>query len=392
MKLTLKNTLMTLTVLSTGFFLLSSEAAQAGFKLAKGKPKSAANLDFKQYPELGKAKDDVTLALSMHNSGSSFPAKQEQLRKYQEEVDKYNEIVRRLNQNKQCNIALLNANFSNGNAMWKKIAAYAEDSSAALLAQASGSLGSSDADKARLNEAQNMTVSEDSDAPSGGDTSSSPYSNMDENTTDSERDAIIKSGQKNAQDKADADSNSGMDLGEGAAYGKVRWDVGYAILKDIYAHPRKWGNLTRPFTPWVDQQYAYDQYLKDFYKEKEKAAKEAARQKERERQAAIANEVGYLGNEGDKVTFTINSVRVLFVNDPYAYGARTTVTYQIIDDEGHVIIWTTDKDLKPDMTITATVKKQKEYRGEKQTVVTRGKIQPQKIEPYQGPSFSDLDI
>ena len=130
---------MTVTVLSTGFFVFSSSLAQADYKKPEIK-KTVANTSFKQYPKLGEVKDDVNIALDLHQTAASLLAEKEQLKEYKESIEKYNEIERRLAQNIQCNISQLNEHFSDGSSVWKKVSAWAEDSASALLAEASDSL------------------------------------------------------------------------------------------------------------------------------------------------------------------------------------------------------------------------------------------------------------
>lgn len=265
MKPTLKNTLMTLTILSAGFFVLSSGVAQAGYGRPKAK-QPVANVSFKQYPKLGEVKAEVNLALDLHQTAVSLLSDKKQLQEYKDSIEKYNEIVRRLKQNTDCNIALLNQNFSNGAAIWKKVSAYAEDSSSALLAEASDSLGDAEAS----NQLSSLE-SGDASAAEGATSSSSadsPYSQINENTTDAEAQALVKAGEKEAEDASENDED--MNVDEASAFGKIRWDVGYEVLKDIYAYPKKWGNLKKKFTPWVDQKKVYDVYVENHYKDIEK--------------------------------------------------------------------------------------------------------------------------
>ena len=268
MKPTLKNTLMTLTFLSAGFLVLSSGMAQAGFKNPKSKP-VATNVSFKQYPKLGEVKAEVNTALNLHQTAASLLADKKQLEEYKASIEKYNEIVRRLNQNTQCNIALMNQNFSNGSAVWKKVSAYAEDTSSTLLAEASNSLGDAEA-SSQLGALENKMNSGDSSEDSSTTVSTSidsPFSSINENTSEAEANAMVNASKAKAESgTTDVD----MDIDEAAGFGKIRWDVGFAILKDIYAHPQKWGNVKKKFQPWVDQKYIYDVYLENHYKEMEK--------------------------------------------------------------------------------------------------------------------------
>lgn len=271
MKPTLKNTLMTLTVLSTSFLILSSEMAQAGFRVPKVK-KAPANVSFQQYPKLGEVKAEVNLALDLHQTAASLLSDRKQLEEYKASIEKYNEIERRLNQNSQCNISLLNQHFSNGSVVWKKAAAYAEDTSSALLAEASDSL-SDDESSSQLSALESKVnagdSSEDASTTSMG-SSDSHYAFINENTTQEEAMKVVESDSSSAEKSMEDAQESDMDLGEAAAFGKVRWDVGFAVLKDVYANPKKWGNLKKKFTPWVDQKHIYDKYLDDFYADLEK--------------------------------------------------------------------------------------------------------------------------
>ena len=290
MKPTLKNTLMTLTVLSTGLFLLSSGNVSAGYQRPKARQTAPKDDSFAQYPKLGELRDEVNMALNLHQTAVSLLADREQLQKYKDSIEKYDEIVRRLKKNTRCNIDSLNNNYVNGKDVWSKIAAYAEDASSKLLAEASNSLGE---DAEASNELGNLEKGMDSKNFSSGEEadrdeddiekSASSVGNGSDEITDIQ--AIKKQGEKERDadenaNKAEAESdaaqkkaeeNGEMDLGEAAAFGKIRWDVGFAILKDIYASPREWGTMkSNRFSPWVDQKHIYDVYLNEYYDEIEK--------------------------------------------------------------------------------------------------------------------------
>ncbi|MBR1777651.1 MAG: hypothetical protein IJ752_03590 [Alphaproteobacteria bacterium] len=268
MKPTLKNTLMALTMLSTGFFILSFESAQAGFQQPKAKA-VAANISFKQYPKLGEVKADVNVALDLHQTAVSLLADKKQLEEYKASIEKYNEIERRLNQNTQCNISLLNENFSNGATVWKKASAYAEDTASTLLAEASDSFGDAES-SSKLKALENKVNAGDAsdDGTASASAANSPYANINENTTTEQANAMVAKGSAEAES-----ATTDMDMDEASAFGKIRWDVGYAVLKDIYASPKKWGSVKKKFTPWVDQKHVYDVYLENHYKEMEKSYK-----------------------------------------------------------------------------------------------------------------------
>ena len=104
----------------------------------------------------------------------------------------------------------------------------------------------------------------------------------------------------------------------------------------------------------------------------------------------------WIGKVGDKITIDIKSIRVLYTksNREYSYYAEPSYVYEIIDSEGNTYICDTSKDLRNALSITGTIKGYKEYRGVKQTVLTRVKILSEK-EPERGMSnqeaFKALD-
>ena len=266
MKSKLKYTLMTLTILSTSFFVFSSGMAQAGYRRPKAKPAAAAEGSFKQYPKLGEVKDEVNLALSLHQTAVSLLADKKQLQEYKDSIAKYDEIKRRLQQNMECNVSLLNENFSNGDEIWKKIAAYAEDTSSVLLAEASNSLGDAEASKELSNLEKNVDSGNSSASSSSTSSSDSKYAAINENTSQEAAMAMVAADSQSAEDAASS-SDSEMNVDEAAMFGKIRWDVGFSILKDLYTHPDRWGSLKKRFSPWADQKYTYDVYVKNHYAE-----------------------------------------------------------------------------------------------------------------------------
>ena len=105
----------------------------------------------------------------------------------------------------------------------------------------------------------------------------------------------------------------------------------------------------------------------------------------------------YQGNVGDRITIKINRVKALYYKPSYSYYGSGTTVYELLDTNNNVYIWSTtdsldsyfgyncsweddngnkysfmDKDGA--ITIKATVKEHKEYKGIKQTVITRGKV------------------
>lgn len=77
----------------------------------------------------------------------------------------------------------------------------------------------------------------------------------------------------------------------------------------------------------------------------------------------------YIGNIGDKIEFTSD---VTTISSYYTeYGI--TYIYKFIV-KGNIIIWRTNKKLDGVLTIRGTIKEHSEYKGVKQTIITRGKV------------------
>ena len=90
----------------------------------------------------------------------------------------------------------------------------------------------------------------------------------------------------------------------------------------------------------------------------------------------------YIGNIGDRIEFTIKSVKTLFrVENYHSYNEDDYVyTYRILTDNDYILIWKTTKELENGMKIKATIKEYKNYKDEKQTVITRGTIDEKALE------------
>ena len=82
----------------------------------------------------------------------------------------------------------------------------------------------------------------------------------------------------------------------------------------------------------------------------------------------------YVGNIGDKIEIIVKSRRVLFTRGPYATNGSVQDVYEIIGADGHTYIWATSTYVEECDVIKATIKEHKEYKGIKQTIITRGTI------------------
>ena len=128
----------------------------------------------------------------------------------------------------------------------------------------------------------------------------------------------------------------------------------------------------KPYNGFVA--YAYTAYLKAMEKaEKEKQLKEEATNTE------------YYGKVGDKITVEVTGKIVGSYETSYGYYGQTVRIWEFTDAENHVFVWKTssffavDNEEKMDDEhvfhgkIKATIKEHSEYRGKKQTVITRVK-------------------
>lgn len=110
-----------------------------------------------------------------------------------------------------------------------------------------------------------------------------------------------------------------------------------------------------------------------------KAKKEAAY-----KQLAGVKESEYVGNVGDKVELELTLVRTGFYN---GFRGMTTAVYTMKDAEGNLFTWKTTSNLErvengefiminkgDHFTLKATIKEHSEYKGEKQTVLTRCRV------------------
>lgn len=94
-------------------------------------------------------------------------------------------------------------------------------------------------------------------------------------------------------------------------------------------------------------------------------------------------ETSYVGKVGDRIEIEVDNVRVLYVKRgfTFSYYAEDTFVYKIVDTQGNIYVWSTATNLSSAKRIKATIVEHKEYKGEKQTVISRGKITEEKPLP-----------
>jgi hypothetical protein len=93
------------------------------------------------------------------------------------------------------------------------------------------------------------------------------------------------------------------------------------------------------------------------------------------KQAEDAAKSNFVGTVGERTTFELTVVKAMPVES--VYGVSTL--YKLVDGTGNYVTWFsssagTDLTVGQTYTLKATVKKHEDYRGTKQTVITRAKI------------------
>lgn len=103
----------------------------------------------------------------------------------------------------------------------------------------------------------------------------------------------------------------------------------------------------------------------------------------KEKEAEARKISNWVANVGDRITVKVQDFEcVASWETEYAYGRTVTVKiYKITDENGNVFVWKTQNWLENPDEIKGTVKEHKEYKGEKQTEITRCKVTEKAIEP-----------
>ncbi len=104
-------------------------------------------------------------------------------------------------------------------------------------------------------------------------------------------------------------------------------------------------------------------------------------QREFEKREAIKNsplaDSQYVGKEGDKVQVKVKVLRVIFMENGYGYRPTSTAIIKMQDEQGNLYTWFTQVgDMKQgeEYTLKGTVERHQEYKGIKETVLTRCKV------------------
>ena len=112
--------------------------------------------------------------------------------------------------------------------------------------------------------------------------------------------------------------------------------------------------------------------------EAEREAKAARREAERLERAAISQHVGEIGQKISTTAEYIGSP--CFERGAFSgFGTETCYIHSFLDASGNKLVWKTTKGLSLEegqtVSLTGTVKDHSEYRDEKQTVLTRCRVQ-----------------
>ena len=120
--------------------------------------------------------------------------------------------------------------------------------------------------------------------------------------------------------------------------------------------------------------YVPQAYLNILSKLETKKQRELKFQKE-------AEQSQYLGQVGDKITVQISKAEVVYSFDYQIsyYKSVINYIYKFTDINGNILTWTTSTDFDDDElnkinSLTGTIKELKDYKGIKQTVLTRCKV------------------
>ena len=111
--------------------------------------------------------------------------------------------------------------------------------------------------------------------------------------------------------------------------------------------------------------------------EAERLAKEAEEQRIKEQKAKSQ----HIGQVGDKIEMDVILDHRAWFDIPSfrGYGTDTMYIYTFRDDQGNAIVWKTSKGLVHEngqrLHLKATIKEHSEYDGEKQTIITRAKVE-----------------
>ena len=81
----------------------------------------------------------------------------------------------------------------------------------------------------------------------------------------------------------------------------------------------------------------------------------------------------FVGNVGDTISFTVKDM-VAITSRSYSYYGPESTFWRITGTDNNLYMWSTSLYFEKGDTIRAKVKDHRDYRNEKQTIITRGKV------------------
>lgn len=81
----------------------------------------------------------------------------------------------------------------------------------------------------------------------------------------------------------------------------------------------------------------------------------------------------FVGDVGSYVSFEVKDMKAISSNY-YSYRGPETTFWRLVGTDNNIYMWSTSLDFEVGDTITAKVKDHRNYKGEHQTVITRGKV------------------
>lgn len=112
-----------------------------------------------------------------------------------------------------------------------------------------------------------------------------------------------------------------------------------------------------------------------FNRELEIQARKAEAEAKAKKEAQVSK---HIGKVGERIQISVQSVKCLTSwENTFGYYPTTTYLYKIVDAEGNVFTWKTSNTINEDhlpQTMVGTIKEHTEFRGVKQTVLTRCKM------------------
>ena len=160
----------------------------------------------------------------------------------------------------------------------------------------------------------------------------------------------------------------------------------YAIKDELKESGARWSNL---FGWHFDHETAYPCFvlsIEDIAEQNEAGVWEMFEEwwvmkivKEQRDAHAPKTESEYIGEIGQKISVGVTLQRVFQFETHFTYMGEWSYIYKFADDHDNTITWKTAKHLDIDEgwhgTITGKIKEHSEYKGDKQTVLTRCKIE-----------------